>query len=72
MIPFFAAVLPITAMISCMPLLSADAPFCMDKHQQLYVCINRECRTPADLSRSWRHHPERQERDMNRLYGVKK
>lgn len=66
-----AAILPLSAMVSCIPLVADDAPFCWDKQHQLRICIDGQCRTPADLSRSWRHHPERQEHDMAKLYGAK-
>lgn len=64
-----AAVLPIAAMIGCMDVNAAA--FCWDAKKELRICIDGECRTPADLSRSWRHHPEKQKRDYNKLYGAK-
>jgi hypothetical protein len=68
---FLAAALPVAAMVACIGLVSDDTPFCMDAHKELRICIDGQCRTPADLSRSWRHDRRKQAHDFNKLYGVK-
>jgi hypothetical protein len=56
----------------CLSLLSPEVQLCkLTKMHLDAVCMRDGCRTPKQLSREWRHHPERQSDFYLRLYGAR-
>jgi hypothetical protein len=46
--------------------------FCGPPHtDKPMACEASGCRTPAELMRSWRHHPERRAAFAYKFYGLK-
>jgi hypothetical protein len=56
----------------CLSLLSPEVQFCKlpKMHLDAVVCMNDGCRTPKQLYREWRRHPERQSEFYLKLYGA--
>ena len=62
----------VRAGVVCLSLLSPDVQFCkLPKMNLDVVCIRDGCRTPKQLSREWRHHPERRSDFYLKLYGAR-
>jgi hypothetical protein len=55
----------------CLSLLSAEVQFCkLPNVDRELVCTDDGCRTPGELGRIWRRHPERQAKFYLKLYGA--
>jgi hypothetical protein len=56
----------------CLSLLSPEVQFCKlpKMHLDAVICMSDGCRTPQQLYREWRHHPERQGEFYLKLYGA--
>jgi hypothetical protein len=57
----------------CLSLLSPEVLICRlpKMHLDAVICMTDGCRTPRQLYREWRHHPERQSEFYLKLYGAR-